>query len=175
MKFNPFTYYDLTDQAVTKWMARNGILLLRTSIGLIFIWFGALKFIPGASPAEGLAGPTIEILSFGLVSAQVGLPILAAWECLIGIGMFFFRFMRVTILLLYVQMLGTFSPVFLMPDVVFASVPLLLTIEGQYIVKNVVVIASALVIGATVRGGQLQAEAEQATVEQVQSPGKGRQ
>ena len=47
--------------------------------------------------------------------------------------------------------------------------------EGQYIVKNVVVIASALVIGATVRGGQLQAEAEQATVEQVQSPGKGRQ
>ena len=160
MKFNPLRYFDNADQAVTKWMARNGILLLRISIGLIFIWFGALKFFPGASPAEELAESSIEILSFGLVSAQVGLPILAVWECLIGIGMFFFRFMRVTILLLYVQMVGTFSPVVLMPDVVFASAPLVLTMEGQYIVKNVVVIASALVIGATVRGGQLQAEGE---------------
>ncbi len=160
MKFNPLRYFDNADQAVTKWMARNGILLLRISIGLIFIWFGALKFFPGASPAEELAESSIEILSFGLVSAQVGLPILAVWECLIGIGMFFFRFMRVTILILYVQMVGTFSPVVLMPDVVFASAPLVLTMEGQYIVKNVVVIASALVIGATVRGGQLQAEGE---------------
>ncbi len=163
MNYNPFKYYESADQWITKWMARNGILLLRVSIGLIFIWFGALKFFPGASPAEELAGSSIEILSFGLVSAQTGLPILAVWECLIGIGMFFFRFMRVIILLLYVQMLGTFSPVVLMPDVVFESVPLVLTMEGQYIVKNVVVIASALVIGATVRGGQLQSEREQAT------------
>jgi uncharacterized membrane protein YkgB len=160
MNLNPLKYFDHIDQTVTKWMARNGILLLRISIGLIFIWFGALKFFPGASPAEGLAVPTIEILSFGFVSAQIGLPILAVWECLIGIGMFFFRFMRVTILLLYVQMLGTFSPVALMPDVVFASAPLVLTIEGQYIIKNVVVIAAALVIGATVRGGQLKAGAD---------------
>ncbi len=156
-KYRMLRSYDQVDQKVIKWMARNGILLLRISIGLIFIWFGALKFFPGASPAEDLAGTSIEVLSFGLVSAQTGLPILAAWECLIGIGMFFFRFMRVTILLLYVQMLGTFSPVVLMPDVVFESIPLVLTIEGQYIVKNVVVIASALVIGATVRGGQLKA------------------
>ena len=162
MKYNPLRYYESADQWITKWMARNGILLLRVSIGLIFIWFGALKFFPGASPAEELAGSSIEILSFGLVSAQTGLPILAAWECLIGIGMFVFRYMRFTILLLYVQMLGTFSPVVIMPDVVFESVPMVLTIEGQYIVKNVVVIASALVIGATVRGGQLQAEAEKA-------------
>lgn len=159
MKHNPFKYFDLADQQITKWMAQNGILLLRISIGIIFIWFGALKFFPGASPAEELAGSSIEILSFGLVSAQVGLPILAVWECLIGTGMFFFRFMRVTILLLYVQMLGTFSPIVIMPGIVFESFPLVLTIEGQYIIKNVVVIASALVIGATVRGGQLKADA----------------
>lgn len=158
MKYNPFTYFDSADQTITRWMARNGILFLRISIGLIFIWFGALKFFPGASPAEQLAGSSIELLTFGLVPAYIGLPILAAWECLIGIGMFFFRTMRFTILLLYVQMVGTFSPVFLMPDIVFGSVPFVLTIEGQYIVKNVVVIASALVIGATVRGGGLKAD-----------------
>ena len=169
MNYNPFTYYESADQWITKWMARNGIFLLRISIGLIFIWFGALKFIPGASPAEELAGSSIEILSFGLVSAQTGLPILAAWECLIGIGMFVYRYMRFTILLLYVQMLGTFSPIVIMPDVVFESIPLVLTIEGQYIIKNVVVIASALVIGATVRGGQLQAEREQTTTNQLQA------
>ena len=159
MKYNPLRYYDTADQQITRWMARNGILLLRISIGLIFIWFGALKFFPGASPAEELAGSSIEMLSFGLVPAHIGLPILAVWECLIGIGMFFFRTMRFTILLLYVQMIGTFSPVFIMPYVVFETAPLVLTMEGQYIVKNVVVIASALVIGATVRGGGLKADA----------------
>lgn len=169
MNYNPLRYYESADELITKWMARNGILLLRVSIGLIFIWFGALKFFPGASPAEDLAGSSIEILSFGLVSAQIGLPILAVWECLIGIGMFVFRYMRFTILLLYVQMLGTFSPVLFIPDVVFESLPLVLTIEGQYIVKNVVVIASALVIGATVRGGQLRAEAEKKGKEKTES------
>ena len=158
MKFNPLPYYESADRAITQWMAQNGIFLLRVSIGLIFIWFGALKFFPGASPAETLAGSSIEILSFGLVPAAIGLPILAAWECLIGVGMFVPRFMRFTILLLYVQMLGTFSPVVIMPDMVFETAPLVLTIEGQYIIKNVVVIASALVIGATARGGRLKAE-----------------
>ena len=139
-------------------MARNGIFLLRVSIGLIFVWFGFLKFFPGVSPAEQLAGSTIEILSFGIVSAGIGLPILAVWECLIGVGMFVRRYMRFTILMLYVQMIGTFSPVVLMPEVVFSAVPFALTMEGQYIVKNVVVIAAALVIGATVRGGKLESE-----------------
>lgn len=158
MNFNPLSFYESADQSITRWMAQNGIFLLRVSIGIIFIWFGALKFFPGASPAENLAGSSIEILSFGLVPASIGLPILATWECLIGIGMFVPRFMRFTILLLYVQMIGTFSPVVILPDVVFKTAPLVLTIEGQYIIKNVVVIASALVIGATVRGGRLKAE-----------------
>jgi len=155
---NPFHYYDQADKAITRWMAQNGIYLLRVSIGLIFIWFGALKFFPGMSPAEQLAGSSIEILSFGMVSAGVGLPILAVWECLIGVGMFVRRYMRFTILMLYVQMAGTFSPIVILPDIVFESIPFALTMEGQYIIKNVVVIAAALVIGATVRGGKLQAE-----------------
>ncbi len=155
---NLLNSYERIDQSVTHWMARNGIFLLRISIGLIFVWFGALKFFPGVSPAEQLAGSSIEILTFGIVSAGVGLPILAVWECMIGIGMFVPRFMRFTILMLYVQMIGTFSPIVILPDVVFETIPYALTMEGQYIIKNVVVITAALVIGATVRGGKLNPE-----------------
>lgn len=147
--------YEFIDVPLTNWMAANGIKFLRWSIALIFIWFGGLKFFPGASPAEALAGGSIELLTFGLVPASVGLPILAAWEVLIGVGMLVPKFMRFTILLLYVQMMGTFSPVFIMPEVVFNSFPLVLTIEGQYILKNLIVITAALIIGATVRGGKL--------------------
>ena len=153
-----FYRYENVDQAITRWMARNGILLLRISIGIIFVWFGALKIFPGVSPAEELAGSSIEIMSLGIVPASVGLPILAVWECMIGVGMFARKYMRFTILMLYVQMVGTFSPVILIPEVVFNSLPFSLTMEGQYIVKNVVVIAAALVIGATVRGGELKPE-----------------
>ncbi len=150
-------YYNFIDVPLTNWMADNGVKLLRWSIALIFIWFGGLKFFPGASPAEALAGTSIEMLTFGIVSASIGLPILAAWEVLIGIGMLVPKFTRATILLLYVQMIGTFSPVILMPDVVFNSFPFVLTMEGQYILKNVIVISAALIIGATVRGGRLTA------------------
>lgn len=149
--------YDQTDRRITQWMARNGIFLLRLSIAIIFLWFGFLKFFPGVSPAEALAGNSIEMLSFGLVTATIGLPILAAWECLIGAGMLVTRYMRFTILMLYVQMIGTFSPVILMPEVVFDAFPFNLTMEGQYIFKNLIVISAALVIGATVRGGKLKA------------------
>ncbi len=152
--------YENIDRAITRWMARNGIFLLRISIGLIFIWFGALKFFPGASPAEQLAGTSIEILTFGLVTPGVGLPILAVWECLIGVGMVVNRYMRFIILILFLQMIGTFSPIVILPQVVFEGFPLVLTIEGQYIIKNVVVISAALVIGATVRGGELQSGPE---------------
>ena len=150
--------YEDIDKNITRWMAANGIFLLRWSIGIIFLWFGALKFVPGVSPAEGLAGGSIEILTFGIVPAAIGLPILAIWECLIGIGMMVRHYMRFTILLLYVQMIGTFSPLVIMPELVFDQFPFNLTMEGQYILKNIVVIAAALVIGATVRGGQLRAE-----------------
>ncbi|MCH8494506.1 MAG: DUF417 family protein [Balneolales bacterium] len=149
--------YNIIDTRLINWMANNGIKLLRWSIALIFIWFGGLKFFPGASPAEQLAGSSIEILTFGLVSASIGLPVLAAWEVIIGVGMLLPKYMRFTILLLYVQMLGTFSPIVIMPDVVFSTFPVVLTMEGQYILKNLIVISAALVIGATVRGGNLRA------------------
>ncbi len=146
------------DVRATDWMARNGVLLLRLSLGVVFLWFGALKLFPGLSPAQDLAGRTIEQLSFGLVTPAVALPVLAVWECLVGLGLITGWFMRATLLLLWLQMVGTVTPVFLFPGEVFTRVPIAPTLEGQYIIKNVVLISAGIVLGATVRGGRLVAE-----------------
>jgi uncharacterized membrane protein YkgB len=150
--------FDRTDRRITRWMADHGMLLLRIAVGIVFFWFGALKLIPGASPAEALAGQTIERLSGGFVSVATAVPILAVWEVAIGIGLFIGRGMRITLFLLFVQMLGTITPLFLFPSETFTNFPWAPTLEGQYIIKNVVIVAAAIVLGATVRGGQLTAE-----------------
>src|SRR5437016_9119986 len=102
--------FNRVDAAIAGWMARHGIPLLRISLGIIFFWFGVLKFFPGLSPAHDLAARTIETLSFGAVPASVSIPALAAWECLIGLGLIFNLFMRATLLLLAIQMAGTLTP-----------------------------------------------------------------
>jgi hypothetical protein len=68
------------------------------------------------------------------------------------------KFMRVTLLLLFVQMVGTMTPIFLFPAEVFTRIPYAPTLEGQYIFKNLVLISAGIVIGATVRGGGLVAD-----------------
>ncbi len=143
------------DTSLTRWMARNGILMLRLSLGIIFLWFGLLKFFPGLSPAQGLAAETIRMLSFGLISPGLALVVLAAWESVIGLGLILGVFLRGTLFLLWLQMIGTVTPLFLFPDQSFTQVPLAPTLEGQYIIKNLVLISAGLVIGATVRGGRL--------------------
>ena len=112
-----------------------------------------LKFFEGLSPAESLAIRTIDILTFGLVGPGVVRYGLAAWEVLIGIGLMFRLYLRETLLLMFLQMLGTLTPVFLFPEEVFTAIPYGLTLEGQYIIKNLIVISAGIVIGATVRGG----------------------
>lgn len=146
------------DVAVTRWMARHGLSLLRISVGICFLWFGVLKFFPSMSPAQDLATRTISALTFGFVAPSVSLPVLAAWECLIGIGLIAGKGLRLTLLLLYAQMGGTLTPIFLFPAEVFTRVPYAPTLEGQYIIKNIVLISAAIVVGATVRGGRLVAE-----------------
>ena len=145
--------YNQLDKHITDWMARHGITLLRISLGVIFLWFGVLKFFPGLSPAQSLAARTIDMLTFGMVPARVSVPVLALWECAIGIGLLTNLFMRTTLLLLFVQMMGTITPIFLFPSEVFTVLPYAPTLEGQYIIKNIVLVSAGLVIGATVRGG----------------------
>lgn len=152
------TLFEQVDVRVTRWMAQYGIVLLRVSLGINFFWFGFLKFFPNLSPAQELATRTIEVLTFGLVTPVVSLPLLALWECLIGLGLITGRYMRITLLLLFVQMAGTVTPLFLFPAEAFTQFPYAPTLEGQYIIKNLVLISAGLVIGATVRGGRLSAD-----------------
>lgn len=151
-------WFDRVDTHITRWMARHGVRLLRISLGVIFLWFGALKFFPGLSPATGLALRTIDTLTFGIVPPAVAINVLAAWESAIGLGLIFGVFMRATLLLLFVQMLGTITPIFLFPHEVFTRIPYAPTLEGQYIIKNLVLVSAGIVIGATVRGGALVAD-----------------
>lgn len=152
------------DRRVTHWMAEHGILLLRISLGIIYLWFGVLKFVPALSPATMLATRTIDVLAFGLVPPAVSIYVLAVWETLIGLGLIAGRFLRGVLLLLAVQMVGTIMPLFLFPGEVFIRVPYAPTLEGQYIIKNLVLISAAIVIGATVRGGRLVADPQAAEV-----------
>ena len=167
--------YSRIDGALTEWMATNGIRLLRLSLGLVFVWFGALKFFPGLSPAQTLAGATISTLSFGLLTPGVAVLVLAVWECLIGIGLITGYFLRATLLLLWLQMLGTITPLFLFPDECFTLVPFAPTLEGQYIIKNLVLVTAGIVIGATVRGGRIVAQpsGEDALRKQMRSGASG--
>ncbi len=152
--------FIIMDVKLTRWLARYGITCLRTSIGLVFFWFGVLKFFPGLSPAENLAARTISVMTLGLVPGSVSLPTLATLEVTIGLGFLTGRFMRTTLFLLAAQMLGTLTPLFFFPMETFTTAPIAPTLEGQYIIKNIVLISAALVLGAVVRGGKLIAEPE---------------
>lgn len=138
------------DKTITHWMAENGVIILRVGLGIIFFWFGILKFFPGVSPAEELVKNTVYFMDSDLF-----LPILAAWETAIGIGLITGKFMRLTLLLLFLQMPGTALPIVILPNVVWNSFPFGLTLEGQYIIKNLVLIGGGLVIGGTIRDNKL--------------------
>lgn len=93
-----------------------------------------------------------------MATPDIALPVLATWEVLIGLGLLTARFLRVTLLLLALQMAGTVTPLFFFPDEAFTQLPIAPTLEGQYIIKNIVLIGAAMVVGATVRGGRVVAE-----------------
>lgn len=161
-------HFDRVDRFLTAWMARTGIVLLRISIGVVFLWFGALKLFPDASPATDLIRNSITFLPSDLF-----IPFLGVWEMIIGLGFLTGRFLRLTILLMILQMGGAVSPLVLNPDAVWQSFPFKLTLEGQYIIKNIVLISAALVIGATVRGGRLVTSPETGTASSTASASRG--
>ena len=144
-------HLEPVDERITRWLSLHSVPLLRISLGLVFAWFGALKLIPGASPAAGLVGDTLSAMSFGLMRPELSLPVIGLWEVAIGLGLLSGKFLRLTLLLLALQMVGTLTPLFLFPDRTFNWLPFAPTLEGQYILKNAVLIAGALVVGSTVR------------------------
>ena len=148
------------DSIVTHWMADNGIAFLRISIGIVFLWFGFIKYFPGLSPIEDLALRTTRVLTFNLFSDDAMAKGLATLECLIGIGLITGKFLRTTLLLLLLQLIGAISPVFIFTSEVFKIIPVVPTLAGQYIIKDIIIISAGILIGGTVRGGKMIADPE---------------
>ena len=138
--------YDELDIFITKFMSKWGITFLRYSLGIIYIWFGILKPF-GLSPAQELVENTV----YWFDNPKTFVPILGWWEVVIGLTMCIKPLIRVSIFLLFIQMPGTFLPLILLPEVCFNNFPFGLTLEGQYIIKNLIIISAALVVGSTVR------------------------
>ena len=121
---------------------RWSIPCLRISLGIVFIWFGLLK-VTGHSPVEYLIESTFSFLHFPGFYIVLG-----AVETIIGLGLVTKIQLRITLILLWLQLLGTFTSVAMHPPLFFqGNNPLLLTVEGEFVVKNLVLFSSGLVIG----------------------------
>jgi len=141
----PRAAFDRLDRVVAGFMQRWSHLLLRLALAVIFIWFGALKPL-GLSEANDMVARTVYWFP-----PTVFIPILGVWEVAIGVCLLFRPPLRVAIFLLLAQMGGTFLPLVILPDVTWVRFPYAPTLEGQYILKNLIIIAAALVVGGTVR------------------------
>jgi len=132
------------DRRAQAWMERYGVLLLRISMAIVFIWFGVLKPF-GVSPAEPLVRKTVAWMP---VSGDAMLIILGWWEVAIGICFLYRPLIRLALTLMAIQMVGAFMPLVVLPADCYVRFPYQLTMEGQYIIKNLVLIAAAIVIAA---------------------------
>jgi uncharacterized membrane protein YkgB len=131
------------DERLRPLLARIGVPLLRISLGVVFLWFGLLKIFD-VSPVSGLVANTIYWFD-----PDVVVPALGVFEVFVGACLVAGRLMRIALPLLVLQMAGTFMVLVLLPDVAFRDGnPFLLTVEGEFVVKNLVLLSSALVIGS---------------------------
>ena len=138
------------DEQIAGFMRQWGLVAVRAAFGIIFIWFGILKPL-GLSAAEPLVKATVQWMPFFKPEGWVAL--IGWWEVAIGMAFLFRKTLRIAIALLFLQMIGTFMPLVLLPSVTFQAghIPYAPTMEGQYIIKNLLIIAAAFVVGGTVR------------------------
>lgn len=137
--------YGIVVRSLERFGASFGIAALRISIGVIFLWFGAPKFFPGMSPAESLVEETVGRLTFGIIEGGVASVLTGGLESVIGILLICGKILRPTIMVLLGHMAGTFTPLFLFPEDTWEGYAIG-TVEGQYILKNLVLVAAALAV-----------------------------
>jgi uncharacterized membrane protein YkgB len=137
---------DRLDEKVVGFMSSYAILIIRVSLGIVFVWFGLLK-VMGTSPVYDLASHVVYLLP-----PELFVPLLGIWEMAIGVGLLLGKALRVVLSLLFLQLAGTFLVLVMRPETAFqGGNPLLLTMEGEFVVKNLVLIAAGLAVGGTVR------------------------
>jgi len=137
-------------------LVRHSVTALRLAIGAVFLGFGVLKFFPGVSPAENLTKAATHLLTFGLIPGGVSIVAIATLECFIGACLLAGRWMRLAIWLLALEFVGILSPLVLLPGRLFAGPHDAPTLEGQYVLKDIILVAAGMVVAAgTFRGGRL--------------------
>lgn len=133
-------------------LSRYSIDMLRVSLGLIFLGFGTLKFIPGASPAEEIAKRTIDTLTFGVIEGSSALLLTAVMEVFIGLTLVTGKLLKIGLVVLAGALVGIMSPLILFFGDLFPGWP---TLEAQYVLKDVILASAGLVVGAKALGARL--------------------
>ncbi|AEG44424.1 hypothetical protein [Isoptericola variabilis] len=147
------------DTAITilaRFLARWSVPALRVSLGLVFLGFGVLKFVPGASPAASIAARTIETLTFGVVAGTTAVLVTAVLETFIGLTLVTGKFLRLGLLALAGAMVGIMSPLVLFAGELFGDG---VTLMAQYVLKDAVLVTGAAVVAAVALGARLRHEA----------------
>jgi uncharacterized membrane protein YphA (DoxX/SURF4 family) len=124
----------------------NKLKYLALSFGLIYVWFGILKFFPNLSPAEDLASQTVDVITFHLIPSNVGYFLLALLEVVIGVGLIIGYKRTIFVKIAIAHMIFTFVPLFVFPELSFTTAPYGFTIVGQYIMKNVVFLVALFLL-----------------------------
>lgn len=133
-------------------LARHSITALRVALGVVFLAFAGFKYVAGASPAESIAVATMDKLSFGIVTGDAALLMVAVTETVIGLTLITGKFLKIGLLVLAGAMVGIMSPLALFPDLMWAdNGPTLL---GQYVFKDVVLVTGAMVVAAHALGAR---------------------
>jgi uncharacterized membrane protein YkgB len=152
----PQTPQELAEHLLARfstWLNRYSVDLLRISLGFVFLLFGVLKFFPGASPAEALVERTIDTMTLGIVSGRNAVLLTAVMETFIGLTLLTGKLLRLGLVVLAGAFVGIMSPLVLFVGDLFpAGGP---TLEAQYVIKDVILIAAALVVAAKVLGARL--------------------
>jgi putative oxidoreductase len=134
------------DTRILHILNRSALPMLRVSLGIVFLWFGGLK-IAGETPVSELVANTVYWLD-----PSWFVPLLGVLELIVGVGLLLGRALRLVLALFVLQMLGTFLVLVVQPDIAFQEAnPLLLTTEGEFVIKNLVLLSAGLLIGSRLK------------------------
>jgi len=142
------TRRESTGERLTRFARESGIPLLRIGLGVVYLWFGVLKLFPGGSPAQDLVERTVSALTFGIVHGDLARLSAAITEIGIALVLLSFRAPRLCAVLLVGHVVLVSTPLVLFAGEMWSG-PLQASFEAQYILKNLVTVAAAVVIASS--------------------------
>lgn len=140
-----FRKLDELDIRIAQWLERIGHIAHRVCLGVFFIWLGILKTF-GVTTATSLIA---KVVYWG--DPETLVPLLGWWEVAIGVCILIRPLIRIALVLLVIRLPGTLLALVVLQDICFFQFPFAPTIEGQYLIKDAIILSAALIMGGTVR------------------------